>query len=460
MDMALDETEISHLLRRTEFLSNDSKLAALINLPTREAAVDAILNRNMNTQIQVPTGAPFYFDSTSTDDSWRFVHDYRRWWLDSMAFGSAPLREKMTLFWHGHFTTSSESSGYKNHVIGQNHLYRTNAFGNFRDLAQAMSIQPLMLLYLNNHESSKWQLNENFGRELLELFILGLNSYGLLPSNAPTYTQQDVISCAKAWTGHTLNWDPPTNPPIPEYIYRSSWHITDSLPFLGTTSTLTGPQAIDRVLNTAPYREISCRFIASKLWSFFAYPNPETAVIDNIIATYKNTLQISDLLRAILVHPNFYSEKARMSLVSTPPEFIARLFNLSGIRMTQDISSWTVWTMPDTNQELLNPPNVSGWKQNGYWLSTSAIGARGKITEWVFYSDACKTKFADLESASVSEAVRIALRRMGLVSVLPSTKSTLEAWLTKERSRSGSYTAFRSSGLFHMIIMSPDFQLS
>ena len=458
--MALDETEIAHLLRRTEFKSSDSKLSALINLSSREAAVDAILARNMGNQTHWPAGAPFFFDALTTDGSWRYTHDFRRWWIDEMAFGSAPLREKMALFWHGHFTSSTDVTSYIQHAFAQNQLYRDRAFGNFKDLAQTMSIEPLMLLYLNNHESSKWSLNENFGRELLELFVLGLNSYGLLPANTPTYTQTDVLSCAKAWTGHGLEWEPPTIPQVPRYIYRSNWHVTDSLSFLGSSSTLTGPQTIDKIFATNPFREISCRFIATKLWSHLAYTSPETAVIDNIIATYKNTLQISDLLRAILVHPNFYSEKARMSLVSTPAEYVARLFALSGVRMTDDISSWTVWTMPDASQELLNPPNVAGWKANNYWLSTSALGARGRIAEWVFYSNACKTKFADLETASVSEAVRIALRRMGLVSVLPNTKSVLETWLTRERSRSGSYVSFRSSGLFHMIIMSPDFQLS
>ena len=454
--MALNEVEIAHLLRRTEFISNDTKLAALVNLGSREAAVDAILARNNSQQTHWPSGAPFNLDDQTTDNSWQYTHDFRRWWLDEMGYGSAPLREKMTLFWHGHFTSSAESTGYKDHTFAQNQLYRDNAFGNFRTLTQAMSIEPLMLFYLNNYESNKWNLNENFGRELLELFVLGLNTFGLLGSQTTTYSESDVINCAKAWTGHTIDWDPT----VPTYVYRSNYHITTSLSFLGRNTPMIGPDTINHILDTEPYREISCRYIATKLWSYFAYPNPESSVIDTIIATYKNTLSINDLLRAILVHPNFYSDKARYSLVSTPAEFVARLFAFSGVRMTQNYSSWTVWTMPDMSQELLNPPNVAGWKSNNYWLSTSAIGARGNVTEWVFYSDICKNKFLDLETASVSEAVRIALRRMGLVSVLPNTKTTLENWLTRERSRSGSYAKFRSSGLFHMIIMSPDFQLS
>lgn len=465
--MALNESDIAHLIRRTEIIATPARIAELAALPTREAAVDSILEKNSAGNPSTPVGTTKIFELDG--NTWEYISDLRRWWLDEMAFGAQPLREKMTLFWQGHFTSSEESSGWFHHILFQFNLYRANAFGNFREFTKLMSIEPLMLHYLNNDGNTKWERNENFARELLELFTLGLNHYGLISGQDAPYTQADVVSASKAWTGHNLQWYETKKS---EYIFRSGSHLDETITFLGKTGKFDNVaitkdynefSTIDHLLTTSPYNVIAARYIATKLWSFFAYPNPDAAMIASIVdqTGFAMNMNIKALLRGILVHPSFYSDTAKLGLIATPAEFVARGLAACGERRVTETNHRLVdWYMADMAQELFNPPNVAGWKQNAYWLSTSELGARGNALRQIFDLPASQTKFADLEGASVDAAITEAARRLGIVSLQAQTRSNLTSWLTSERARSGSSSAFRSSSLMHLLLMSPDLQLS
>ena len=172
-------------------------------------------------------------------------------------------------------------------------------------------------------------------------------------------------------------------------------------------------------------------------------------------------MNISDLLTAIFKHPNFYSDKAKTGLISTPVEYVARLLRFTGIQMTQNENLQTMYAMNDMGMELLIPPNVAGWKQNSYWLSTTGLGARGLAAANLFYTTGSQTLLADCVTISDPvAAVTAAGRKVGLVSLNPDTLSALTTWLKNEKTRSGSTTAFQSAGLLHMLFISPDFQLS
>ncbi len=458
--MPLNESDIAHLLSRTEFVASTAKIAELINLPSREAAVDAIIARNLNaprTTIIGQTVGTTTFGVTLTKNE-ESVDNLRKWWLDQMTFGTAPLREKMTMFWHGHFTGDSDSENVDLvNQANQNQLYRDNALGDLRSFAYKMSIEPMMLKFLNNNENTSTKLNENFGRELLELFLLGLNNYGLIANQQFPYTEDDVFSCAQAWTGHGLT--PESANSAVKYQYTPALHNSIPSTFLGKTQAWTAQQTIDHIFDTEPYRTISCRFIAEKLWSFLAYPNPEKAVLNNITLTFNKTLNITDLLRAILVHPNFYSPHAKTGLVSTPAEYVVRLISALGIRATQPELSKVVSLMPGTGQQLLRPPNVAGWKPNEYWMSTSQLGARGNIGHHLASTTTALNLFLDLDldKGDIGQLVDIICRRLGVVSLLPASRFNIGLWLYYERQRRGSTKQFKSQGLFHLVTMSPDF---
>jgi len=325
-----------------------------------------------------------------------------------------------------------------------------------------MSVEPSMLTYLNNSSNTKWYRNENFARELMELFLLGLNHYGLITNGqAAPYTQDDVVAASKAWTGHNIVWDKVL---WPFYRYNPNAHIDETITLLGKTGKFDGFAMIDHILTVDPYKTIASRFIASKLWSYFAYPNPDTTMIANLVtnSNFANTMDIKSLLRAILVHPNFYSVQAKTGLISTPSEWTARLHAITGITLTSDHNQSNIWRMPDMGQELLTPPNVAGWKQNSYWLSTSELGARGLAAQRQFYQVPSTTKFADLDSATPDVYVTKAAHRLGIVTLNAQTKTNLVNWVVKERARTtaGSGPAFRSGGLLHLLLLSPDFLLS
>ena len=227
-----------------------------------------------------------------------------------------PLQEKMTLFWHGHFVSAWWDVGKGFHMMQQAQMYRDNALGNFRNLTQAMAIDRAMLVYLSNAQNRKGAPNQNFARELMELFTLGVGNYA----------ESDVEASARAWTGHNADW--------PEYVYRSiRLGTTPGMKtFFGTTKNWNGPDIIDEILlNNAAKKQIAARFITKKLWEFLAHPGPPTAVLDAIAPVFAADWNITNLARLILNRPEFYSTTAKQGLVRTPIEYIVALCYYTGL---------------------------------------------------------------------------------------------------------------------------------
>lgn len=455
--MPLTESDIAHLIRRTESFASESRISELANLSSLSAAVDSILEKN--TAGNGSTPKPILFDFNYNAPSWENIEELRRWWINEMAFGSQPLREKMGLFWHGHFTSHSGSTSYIGHIIDQLQLYRRSAFGNFKQFVKDMSIDPLMLAYLNNDRNTSSQINENFARELLELFTIGLETYGLLPGQQFPYTQADIVSAAKAWTGENTKYLQSVRD---IYEYRPTKHVQGTFTFLGETKNFRGFDVIDRVTTVDPYKTITARHIATKLWSYFAYPRPDVNLISNLVTStgFANNWDIKTLLRAILVHPEFYSTKSKHGIISTPAEFVSRVLRISGEQTITETNRKALNAMVDMAQELFDPPNVAGWKQNSYWVSTSQLGARGNYAKLIFELPASYSIFRDLDTSAIDTTIATAARRVGLIELQNETRSHLASWLTAQRGRSGANADFRSAGLLHLLIMSPDFQLS
>ncbi len=194
----------------------------------------------------------------------------------------------------------------------------------------------------------------------MELFTLGVDQY----------SQADVVSSARAWTGHnTLDGD------REQYHFYPDRHDTGLKTFMGVTQNWDGPDIIDFILGSdTTHKTIAAKFIAAKMWSFFAYPDPEPDVVTSLANSFLgNDLSIHDLVRAIFMHPNFVSPKAMNGLVRTPAEWVAACMRVAGIT-AEDANPQ--WYMDDMGQQLFEPPNVSGWRPNEYWLTTSRLWAR------------------------------------------------------------------------------------
>jgi uncharacterized protein (DUF1800 family) len=246
-----DINDIIHLLRRTEFIARPARVTELTPL-TLEAAVDNILDIAPNQ----PVNQPVYVHDSSS--SWTQRLQFHDWWIDRMATAPRPFQEKMTLFWHGHFVTEWDPIERTDFMAQSIDLYRTHALGMFRPFTHAMAKDTQMLTYLSNRFNVKGTPNENFGRELLELFTLGVGNY----------TEEDVLSCARAWTGHNLN-------SANQYTFYPTKHDTGMKTFFGVSRNWDGPEIIDEILlNNTAKRLVSATYIARKVWEFLAYPNP------------------------------------------------------------------------------------------------------------------------------------------------------------------------------------------
>lgn len=434
-----DPADIAHLLRRTEFVVKPARLAELTPL-TREQAVDNVLDFTPNGSPTLPAYLTYHDDA----DSWsQFVYAYD-WWLDNMRTRPRPLQEKMTLFWHGHFTSSwFDGIGRTDHMMHQNQLYRDMAVGNFRTLTHAMSLEPAMLVYLNNADNRKGSPNQNFARELMELFTLGVGNY----------TEGDVEAAARAWTGHNADW--------PEYDYQffNSRHDNDNKTFFGTTKNWNGPDIIDEILrDNVAKRLIAARYITKKLWDFFAYPGGPSTVINELADVFiANDMEIKPLMAALLKRTEFYSTTAKQGLVRTPTEWLVALSYHTGIASSEFGGSWMGDRM---GQSLYNPPNVAGWKHNGYWLNTSSLSARADIARGVTWHLRQNDGFENLHSLSVAAAVDFVANYFGIAPLSTVTRNALIAAHQAERSAQNYESWWAPTNLLTMTMLAPELHMA
>ena len=262
--------------------------------------------------------------------------------------------------------------------------------GNLRSLAKTMSTQVAMIRYLDNNDNRRTSPNQNFGRELMELFMLGVGNY----------TEQDVEASTAAWTGHTDNWE------TDAYVWRADWHDNTTKTYLGRTinvdkspaaQMLHGPETIDTMLGTGVVpatatnvanrgretRAVSAEFISRKLWLFFAGTTPPPAVIaalrDVAIA---NDFAITPWVRALLLRDEFYDAGVKQGLVRSPVDLTVALLVASGKR--SEVAT-PLWLMEGMGQRPLFPPNVSGWRHNGYFVNASAMAKRTQAGQMFFW---------------------------------------------------------------------------
>jgi uncharacterized protein (DUF1800 family) len=434
---------VAHLLRRAGFGGTTDQVATLAAQPWA-TTVDQLLDFSSES---VPA-QPAYLTDDSVGD-WQKEYWLQQWWVDRMATTTAPLQEKLTLFWHGHFATANYKVADMLLMYQQNALFRANATANFRDLVQSMSLQPAMLIWLDNDPNVKGSPNENFARELMELFTLGVNQY----------SQDDVVASARAWTGHnTLDGN------REQYHFYPDRHDTGMKTFMGVTQNWDGPDIIDAILGTdTAHKQIAARFIATKMWSFFAYPDPEAEVVTTLTDAFlANDLAIEDLVRAIFMHPNFVSPKAMQGLVRSPAEWVAasmRVVNLSAE------NSDPQYYMADMGQQLFEPPNVSGWRPNDYWLTTSRLWARANwATNLLWRTRPDTTLVRDtlngIVGMTVADAVQHGFDYFGIDSPSAHTRSKIEAWMTKQRADHHAWSDLTFINLLMLLLLSPEFNLA
>ncbi len=368
----------AHLLRRAGFGGTSVEVARLASMPVH-AAVDSLVDFP-STDALPP--APELYDPRRAimenfggalkafmgDDTARreFAKEIRknerqslialqRWWLTRMLNTSAPLQEKMALYFHGHFTTASIQKGVTPKMtFNQNQLFRENALGNLRELTWKVSVDPAMLVYLDNAKSDAQHPNENYARELMELFTLGVDHY----------TENDVRESARAWTG----WIVPRR--AQQATFVASRHDNGAKTFLGKTGNFNGRDIVDVI-----YQQPACAaFWANSLLNFFVYNSPEPQLVDAVAnLILKNDYDLRPVMSALLGSNVFYSGRAYRALVKSPVEFVVGTYKSFDVK---EVDEGAQRALVQMGQILFYPPNVAGWPGGANWLTSQTVIAR------------------------------------------------------------------------------------
>lgn len=280
------------------------------------------------------------------------LQELRVWWLQRMASGDRPLQEKLALFWHGHFATSAQKVKNAHFMWRQNDIFRRHGAGNWLTLLTEVSKDPAMLIWLDQAQSRKEHPNENFAREVMELFALGEGNYA----------EKDITEAARAFTGWTLDR---LNG---EFAYRPRTHDDGEKTVLGRTGKWNG----DDVLRIIVEQPQAARFITRKLWSFFAAENPSEELVDALSKKFRASGgEFRPLLRAMFSSEEFYAPGVIRQQVKSPVQWL-----VGSVRMLErDLPPGPLCmsALRQLGQDLLLPPNVKGWDGGLSWINTSNL---------------------------------------------------------------------------------------
>ncbi len=303
----------------------------------------------------------------------------RAWWFERMLHGPYPLQEKLALFWHGHFATSAQKVSDSHDTWQLNNIFREYAAGNAKRLTIAVGQSPMMLKYLDNHRNQKGKPNENWARELMELFTLGIGHY----------TEEDIKEAARAFTGWTYD-----GPAFKYNIYR---HDDGPKRFLGRSGPLDGWDVVDAI-----FEQPECaRFFASKAWTFFASETPPRETIDGLAATLRAyDYDLKPMLRQLFLSRAFYAEAVMSTQVKSPVQLAIELTHDLGLEPAPYIT--LAQAARAMGQDLFFPPDVSGWEGNSAWVNANAMMLRYNLPVALATADAERQQQRLMSDASMT----------------------------------------------------------
>lgn len=368
-----DERSAAHLLDRAGFGGTPARIAELASLSPSDA-VDRLVNFHQvrqderlsdfvvqpylppppqEGQTKYERNLQVFFGRIAYDNAQ--IEAARNWWLERMLLSRRPLEEKMTLFWHGHLTTSGAGTYMSGALVGQNQLFRRHAAGNVGELILAVSKDPAMLRYLNNNANVKGRPNENYARELMELFTLGEGNY----------SETDIKEAARALTGWTFTSDG-------AFLFRKNQHDAGEKQFLGESGSFDGTDIIQIIVDQPQH----ARFICTELYKYFVHDSPSREEIRAMVWTYRiSGNRVRPVLRQLFLSQSFYSDRAVATRIKSPVEYLVstwKSLGLESIPQRQRLST----DLAEMGQVLFYPPTVEGWEGGRAWITSSTLLAR------------------------------------------------------------------------------------
>ena len=470
--MANTEMELmAHLMRRAGFGATRDELELYV-AQGYEATVDDLLHPERAAPLEEDVIRRYHVDQNSL----LLIESSQAYWLYRMINTKRPLEEKIALFWHGLFATAYGKLNHAKAVVNQTNTFRQHGLGSFPTLLLELSRDPAMIFWLDNTDNHKDSPNENYGRELLELFSLGIGNY----------TEDDVKSCARAFTGWTIQnadymsirasrdsfW--PHGRIDWQFAYLPEDHDDSPKTFLGHTGRFNGEDIIDIIYQ----HPATGWFIASRLHKFFVSDTPDEAATIVLADEFRRTHgDIRSVMRKLFLSDFFLSEDARFARVKSPAELVAGTARLAG---TRRFPEWSIINLAlDTNfmgQEVLNPPTVEGWHTGREWIDTGTLVERVNSAALEF-ADASqpgiqavigriKARIKDNGVLSPRDFVRECLDGAGAMVVSDGTFENLAAHaetqgdIRFDRAYDATYSESRVAEMFQLIVATREYQLA
>ena len=369
-----DTALMAHLLRRAGFGASRNELEEYIAMGY-DGAVEALLNPSDPGNMPDDLIRRYHVEQSELRD----LAGSAAYWMYRMISTSCPMEEKIALFWHGLFATGYAKLNQARSLLNQVDMFRRSGLGSFEDLLVELSKDPAMIVWLDNNENHGSAINENYGRELLDLFSMGIGNY----------TEDDIKECSRAFTGWTLGnaeymavraakdsiW--PYGRIAWHFDYRDEDHDAGEKTFLGETGKFNGEDIIAIIAK----QESTARFVATRLFQFFAADeiteDGEKAIQEMIASYFSSGYQIRAMLRTLFHTDYFKSDEARFARVKGPVEMVVGAIRMSGNYQNPALGIEKVSdTMLYMGQGLLQPPTVEGWHEGSEWIDSGALVER------------------------------------------------------------------------------------
>jgi uncharacterized protein (DUF1800 family) len=361
-----ESARVMQLLRRTSFGYTPAQL---------EAALSAGFTKTVDRLVETHPVEPPTLSAAATPGGRFAVGQLQQWWLDHMLSTSTPFAERMTLFWHGHFTSDYRKVADDTFMYWQNLTWRRMSLTNLRPMLMQVTTDPAMLRYLDLATSTGQSPNENYSRELMELFTMG-------PGN---YTEDDVRESAKALAGWQLPQPDSTaavtvaagvTRNLPVYstqrpgVFNPRRAFKGSVTYLGKTGALDAQGLIDRILA----QPATAQFIASKVAQHFVAAQPDAGYVKNLADSFRRSnYDMKTLMRAVFTSPEFSSAQSYRTLVKSPTDFMVHAARALG---ANNLSKLIAAAGSGMGQTLFDPPDVGGWPNNESWISSNTVVER------------------------------------------------------------------------------------
>ena len=369
-----DTALMAHLLRRAGFGASRDELEQYLAMGY-DGAVEALLNPSDPNNMPDDLIRRYHVEQSELRD----LPGSAAYWMYRMISTSCPMEEKIALFWHSLFATGYAKLNQARTQLNQVEMFRRSGLGSFEELLVELSKDPAMIIWLDNNENHGDAINENYGRELLELFSMGIGNY----------SEDDIKACARAFTGWTLGnaeymsiraakdsiW--PYGRIAWHFNYREEDHDDGEKTFLGETGNFNGEDIVAIIVK----QEATARFLATRLFQYFAadeVPAAGEKVVGEMMATYFSSgYQVRDMLQTLFRSEYFKSEEARFARVKGPVEMVVGAIRMAGNYQNPSLGIEKVSNnMFFMGQGLLRPPTVEGWHEGAEWIDSGALVER------------------------------------------------------------------------------------